>query len=235
MSKIDLKRIAIIPAKSFSRRLKNKNTKNFFGKPIIQYTIKNLINSKLFCKIHISTDSMKIAKIGIKNNIPHDFLRSKKLCNNKAGVIDVVNWIIKKFEKKNINFDTICLAYPMAPLITENDFIEACKLFEKTKKKFPLAAVCKFKPSIDEALILKKGILFPNNKSFFKDSKTYKKYYFETGDFIFFSNKFFKKKYKKNYLRFYAYVLPTTKSLDINNIEDFKLAKNFYKLNKAFQ
>lgn len=100
MSKIELRRIAIIPAKSFSRRLKNKNTKNFLGKPIIEYTIKNLIKSKLFCKIHISTDSMKIAKIGIKNNIPYDFLRSKKLCNNKVGVIDVVKWTIKKFEKK---------------------------------------------------------------------------------------------------------------------------------------
>lgn len=233
MSKIELRRIAIIPAKSFSRRLKNKNTKNFLGKPIIEYTIKNLIKSKLFCKIHISTDSMKIAKIGIKNNIPYDFLRSKKLCNNKVGVIDVVKWTIKKFEKKNINFDTICLAYPMAPLISENDFIKACKLFETSEKKFPLATVCKFKPSLDEALVLKKGILFPNNKSFFKDSKTYKNYYFETGDFIFFSIKFFKKKYRKNNLRFYPYVLPALKSLDINDKEDFKLTENYYRLNKT--
>jgi CMP-N-acetylneuraminic acid synthetase len=197
MSKIDFKRIAIIPAKSFSRRLKNKNTKNFFGEPIIQYTIKNLIKSKLFCKIHISTDSMKIAKIGIKNNIPHDFLRTKRLCNNKTGVIEVIGWIIKQFKKKNINFDTICLAYPMAPLINKNDFIKACKLFEKSKKKFPLAAVCKFKPSIDEALVLKKGILFPNDKSFFKDSKITRTIILKQEILSFFLVNFLKKNIKK--------------------------------------
>ena len=55
--------ICLIPARSGSKRIKNKNIKNFFGKPIISYAIKTAINSKLFDKIFVSTDSEKIANI----------------------------------------------------------------------------------------------------------------------------------------------------------------------------
>ena len=47
-------RLVIIPARGNSKRIKNKNIKNFNGKPIISYSIKNLEKSKLFKKIHVS-------------------------------------------------------------------------------------------------------------------------------------------------------------------------------------
>ena len=43
--------IAVIPARSGSKRIKNKNIKNFLGRPIISYTIRKLIDSKVFDKI----------------------------------------------------------------------------------------------------------------------------------------------------------------------------------------
>ena len=58
--------IAIIPARSGSKRIKNKNIKLFKNKPIISYAIKTCINSKIFDKIFVSTDSEKIAKIAKK-------------------------------------------------------------------------------------------------------------------------------------------------------------------------
>ena len=53
--------IAIIPARGGSKRIKLKNVKNFFGKPIIFYTIQTLKKTKLFNKIYVSTDNSKIA------------------------------------------------------------------------------------------------------------------------------------------------------------------------------
>ena len=38
----------IIPARSGSKRIKNKNLKNFFGKPLIYYSIKLALKNKLF-------------------------------------------------------------------------------------------------------------------------------------------------------------------------------------------
>ena len=55
-----IKRLAIIPARSGSKRIKNKNLKLFYGKPLIYYSIKALKESNIFSKIHISSDSSKI-------------------------------------------------------------------------------------------------------------------------------------------------------------------------------
>ena len=59
---MSIKRILIIPARSGSKKNKNKNFKKFKGEPIISYSIKTAINSKIFSKIVISTDSKKYFK-----------------------------------------------------------------------------------------------------------------------------------------------------------------------------
>ena len=56
------KRLLIIPAKSFSSRIKNKNFKIFCGKSMIEYPYDSAVKSKLFDKIHISTESEIIKK-----------------------------------------------------------------------------------------------------------------------------------------------------------------------------
>ena len=58
--------ICIIPARSGSKRIKNKNIFLFEGKPIIYYAITAAKKSNLFKRIIVSTDSKKIAKIAIK-------------------------------------------------------------------------------------------------------------------------------------------------------------------------
>ena len=61
--------IAIIPARKNSQRIKNKNIKIFNGKPIIFWSIKTALKSKLFKDIFVSTDSKKIAKYAIKYGV----------------------------------------------------------------------------------------------------------------------------------------------------------------------
>ena len=55
--------IAIIPARSKSKRIKNKNIKLFHGKPIIYWAIKSALKSKIFDKVIVSTDSKRIKKL----------------------------------------------------------------------------------------------------------------------------------------------------------------------------
>ena len=62
MSKI----ICIIPARKGSKRIKDKNQKIFFGKPIIHHVIKNLQRSKIFKKIIVSTNCNQIKTIANK-------------------------------------------------------------------------------------------------------------------------------------------------------------------------
>ena len=55
--------ICVIPARKGSKRLKNKNIKNFYGKPIISRVIQKLKKFKIFDNIYVSTDCNKIENI----------------------------------------------------------------------------------------------------------------------------------------------------------------------------
>ena len=83
-----IKRLAIIPARAGSKRIKNKNMKLFFGKPLIYYSIKAALDSKIFDKIHISSDSKKIINYGKKFKINSDFERPKYLSDDRTGIKD---------------------------------------------------------------------------------------------------------------------------------------------------
>ena len=57
---------AIVPARGGSQRIKNKNIKKFYSKPILYWTLKTLKKSKLFSRIVLTTDSNKIKTIAKK-------------------------------------------------------------------------------------------------------------------------------------------------------------------------
>ena len=83
-------KIFLIPARSRSQRIKLKNIKSFHGKPIIYYPIKTSLNSNLFDRIIVSTDSKKIAAIAKKFGAEVPFLRPKNLSNHKITIFDVI-------------------------------------------------------------------------------------------------------------------------------------------------
>ncbi len=91
--------IAIIPARGGSKRIKNKNLVNFFGKPIINYSLELAINSKIFDKIFVSTDSKKIIQTVKKKKIDISFLRSKKNSSDNATIKDVLLEVLNKLKK----------------------------------------------------------------------------------------------------------------------------------------
>ena len=71
--------IAIIPARGGSKRIKKKNIKIFFNKPILHYTFDIIKKSKLFSKIILSTDDKEIAKVAKKIGFEIILKRSKKI------------------------------------------------------------------------------------------------------------------------------------------------------------
>ena len=59
-----MKRIAIITARSGSKRLKNKNILPILGKPMLAYSIEAAIESNMFDRVILTTDSLEYGKIG---------------------------------------------------------------------------------------------------------------------------------------------------------------------------
>ena len=120
-----IKPIAIVPARKNSKRIKNKNTVDFFGKPLISRTLKNLINSKIFSKIYVSTDSKKIAEISKKSGAEVLYPRPKNLSNNNAILLDVMSYEVKKLQKKNIKMNEVFCILPTAIFIKKSDILKS--------------------------------------------------------------------------------------------------------------
>ena len=69
-----MKSIAIIPARSGSKGLKDKNIKQLCGKPLLAYSIECAIESCKFDKVFVSTDSQEYARIAEEYGADASFL-----------------------------------------------------------------------------------------------------------------------------------------------------------------
>ncbi len=106
--------VAIIPARGGSKRIPNKNIKLFLGKPIISYPIKIALESNLFKRVIVSTDSEEIAEIAIKYGAEVPFLRSSKNSDDYATTNDVLKEVLANLDS---DFDKFCCIYPTSPLL----------------------------------------------------------------------------------------------------------------------
>ncbi len=226
-----LKRLLIIPARGGSQRIKNKNIKKFKNQPIIFYTINNALKSNLFNKIHVSTDSNAVKKIVRKKKIKIDFMRPKKLSDNKTPLFDVYNFVVNKYKQRGFLFDEIWAIMPCAPNLEAKDLKKISIFFRKQKVKRPVLSVSEYKVPIEWAFNMEKsGKLVSVNKKFqLKRSQDIKKKYFDAGQFcVYPGEKFFKLNFiKKNY-HYVGYKLPANKSIDIDDIEDWNLAEKLF-------
>tara|TARA_Y100001958_G_C21146509_1_gene483753 strand:- start:178 stop:885 length:708 start_codon:yes stop_codon:yes gene_type:complete len=126
--------VAIITARKGSKRIKNKNLKLFFGKPIIYYSIKILKKSNIFDRIIVSTNSDLIEKISIKFGADTVIRRPDYISSNKVGTISVINHSIKSLSKLKIYPKLICCMYPVAPITKFKNLILVYNWIKKMRK-----------------------------------------------------------------------------------------------------
>ena len=227
--------ICIIPARSKSVRIKNKNIINFFEKPIIAYAIDVAKKSKLFKKIIVSTDSKKIAKIAINYGAEVPFLRSKKLSDNYTTTTDVIIDSIKKISSKNDTF--CCCIYPTAVLINKNDLIMSFKKIKKLNADL-LVAIAKYHNSPLRCFEKKKlnWINYKYRKYAFTRSQDLEDLYHDTGSFYFY--KISSLLHNKNIIlskKITYFEINSDRTIDINYPEDLKIAKAKYAIIKKLK
>ena len=91
--------LGIIPARSGSKGITNKNIIKIKNQNLISYSIKSAKKSRLLTDKIVSTDSIKIAKISKKELIDVPFLRPKKLASDRSLIVDTLLYCLKKMEK----------------------------------------------------------------------------------------------------------------------------------------
>jgi N-acylneuraminate cytidylyltransferase len=135
--------VCVIPARGGSKRIPKKNIKDFFGKPLIAYSIKVAQESNLFDKIIVSTDCKQISNIALKYGAEVQ-MRPDELSDDFTGTGDVVEYVIKTLEKDGMKIDYVCTLYATAPLLQKEYLIKGFEVLKnnpKAKRAFSVTSM----------------------------------------------------------------------------------------------
>ena len=219
--------ICIIPARSGSKRIKNKNIKKINGTPLIGIVIKIAKNSGLFKRIIVSTDCLKISSISKKYGAEVPFLRSKKLSDDFSPthkvIIDAINKIGSHKEKFHF-----CI-YPTSVLIDKNDLKTALNKLKKSNSNF-ICPIVKYESSPFRSFFIKNSFIrhtWPSYKM--KRSQDLKDLYYDSGSFYIYKTKeLLRISNKKTLPKKSSFIELNKKTVDVNYLEDFKRLKKLY-------
>lgn len=222
--------IAIIPARLGSKRIKEKNIRLFFSKPMIQWTYEKLKKSKIFKKIYISTESEKIIRVCKKFGAKNFIKRSKKLSSDNVPILPVVIDTIKKIDKIE-KFENICCVFPCNPFLEISDLRKALKYLRENNKVF-VHTVVRYTHPPERALYIKKNnelkIIYKKNLK--KNTNSFRQQYYDIGQFYFAH----KKLWLNNYMNSKRIGIKKSiwSAVDIDNREDLELANLLFNKKK---
>lgn len=226
-----MRNIAVIPARSGSKGLKDKNIKLLQGKPLIAYTIEAAKNANLFDEIFVSTDSLEYAQIAREWGASVPFLRSDELSSDTASSVDVVKDAIINYQKIGEIFDTVALLQPTSPLRKPEDIINGYEIFEKNNAQ-AVVAVCEVDHSPlwcntlpgDHSLenFLRQDLINVPRQSLPTYYRINGALYLINKDYLMSTNNIYSGKC-------YAVIMPKENSIDIDDAIDFKIAEAFIK------
>jgi pseudaminic acid cytidylyltransferase len=176
--------VCIIPARGGSKRIPRKNIKEFYGKPMIAWSIEAAIKSNCFDKVVVSTDDDEIASVAYKFGADVPFMRPSSLAGDHIGTNPVIVHAIEWLKSQGLNPNLICCIYATAPFIRFSDIqagldlieVENCEyVFSVTSFAFPIQRALK----IDEGG--KVGMFYPSN--FYTRSQDLEESFHDAGQF----------------------------------------------------
>ncbi len=133
-------RIAIIPARGGSKRIPQKNIRDFMGKPMLQWAIEAANACGLFSHIVVSTDDSQIADVAFRSGAQVPFMRPAHLADDYAVTRDVINHAIRECESAYGKFDQCCCIYSTSPFLTADDLSSAFQILQTDAVPFVFSA-----------------------------------------------------------------------------------------------
>jgi len=219
-----MKRLAIIPARSGSKGLKDKNIIELCGKPLIAYSIEAAVNTNLFDRVIVSTDSEIYAKISRQYGA-EVLMRGEELSNDNSTTYMVLEDILKN--KILDTYDYFVLLQPTSPMRNAQHIIEAVEKFEQKFKRFDFLVSMK---ESEHAKVLVNPIDEDESLKFFDINfsnyrrQGYKDYSPNGAIFIAKPDSYLKQKHFFG-ARSLSYIMQAKDSVDIDGPIDLLLAK----------
>ena len=218
-----MNKIAIIPARSGSKGLVNKNILMLLDKPIIAYTIEAAIQSNCFSKVIVSTDSLEYKEIAEKYGA-EVIMRGENLSNDTATSYMVIEDILQK--DLGIEYDYFMLLQPTSPFRNYQHIRESIEKFEKNIESFDF--LVSMTEATKNSTLIKQIEEDGSLKNYDLDFSNYKrqnyKEYYPNGAIFIGKNKEYLE--KKHFFgeRSLAYFMTKEDSVDIDDKLDFEFA-----------
>ena len=137
--------VAFIPARSGSKRVKNKNIKLLNGHPLMAYSIRAAIDSGVFDAVICATDSEEYANIARHYGAEVPFLRPEDISGDKSPDIEWVKLMLNTLGKGDRFFDAFSILRPTSPFRLPETIRLAWQIFQDTLGADSLRAVEKCK------------------------------------------------------------------------------------------
>ncbi len=218
---------AIIPLRSKSRGLKNKNILLFKKRVnLVNFTLKKIVNFREISKIFILTDSELYKKKIIKHRkIDFNYKRKRKLSTSNSRVDDLVHDFLSSYNKNKKN-NKFLLFQVTSPVLRKNEILKTLK-FIKEKKISSLMHVTKVLESPYEIIEIKKNKWRHLMRRRIINRQNYKgNFMFITGSMYYFTRNFFVRNRKIINQNTYPYEIDRINFIDIDDKFTFELAKN---------
>ena len=215
---------AVIPARGGSKSIKNKNIFKVKNKPLIFYSINQAIKSKIFKKIFISSDSIKILNICKKFKNLELVERPKKISSDKSKTVDAILHVIKKYNIFFKKIDVVFVLEPTSPLRSCETILRSAKVFHLNKLVDSLISVVPTKSLYGK--INKKNLFTYFEKRIKRRRQERNPIYKETGTIWATKTKYLIKHKKIVGGNIFPLVISKQEDLDINDMGDIKIFKN---------
>lgn len=222
--------LIVVPARSGSKGIKNKNIVDLCGKPLINYTLEPLRNLRDKGEIDeyiVSTDSPIIAAkselVGAK--IP--YLRPAELAEDTTKTVDVILDIISFLEQSNVVYKGVVLLQPTSPLRKEVDIIEAIRLFDSSQSESLISVY--LEEHLNEMMIYKRNgnVAIPFNANHNKGMRRQDidRFYIRNGAIYITSIKYLKENRSLISDNPLLFEMPKERSVNIDSADDLRQAE----------
>ena len=223
-----MKKIAVIPARGGSTRLKDKNIHPLGDKPLIRWMTEAVVESESFDSIIISTDSDQI--FDAVSDLPverHE--RPEAHATTKATVLDAMIQLMKTCPKELMGGDDIFSYFlPTCPFVSKDDIKKGIKKLSG-KNIDSVVSMTELQDTLQLACQMSGDKVLPvldNLECGLTNSKFIKKYYKPSGafymskwDHLIENRNFFKGNVK-------GVLIPKERSIDINDKYDILFAES---------